>query len=215
MRRVFADLLSTCDRSEEMSSLNVFFAGVGGQGIITGASIIARASIAAGLNAVMSEVHGMAQRGGSVVCELRLGDVRSPMIPDGEADLIIGFEPVEAVRCLTKANHGTVIITEVRPIIPVSVSLGGTPYPAVDDLLAYLRSQVAAVYAVPAAAMAEEIGLPQVANVVLLGAAMGTGLIPLEFETIRQTLSRTVPAEALDANLRALQKGFDVSRKSP
>ena len=214
MRRVLAGLFSACDRGEKMSSLNVFFAGVGGQGIITGASIIARAAIAAGMDAVMSEVHGMAQRGGSVVCELRLGDVHSPMIPEGEADLIIGFEPVETVRSLTKGNHHTVVITEVRPIIPVSVSLGGIAYPAVEDLLAYLRSQVAAVYAVPAAAMAEEIGLPQAANVVLLGAAMGTGLIPLELGTIRDTLSRTVPAKALEANFRALQGGFELTRKA-
>jgi indolepyruvate ferredoxin oxidoreductase beta subunit len=196
-----------------MSSLNVFVVGVGGQGIITGASIIARAAIAGGLGAVMSEVHGMAQRGGSVVCDLRLGDVHSPMIPEGEADLIIGFEPVETVRSLTRANHCTVVITEVRPIIPVSVSLGGTAYPAVEDLLSYLRSQVATVYAVPAAAIAE-IGLPQAANVVLLGAAMGTGLIPLELETIRETLSRSLPARAVEANFRALQEGFELTRKT-
>jgi indolepyruvate ferredoxin oxidoreductase beta subunit len=96
----------------------------------------------------------------------------------------------------------------------VSVSLGGVAYPAVEDLLVYLRSQVAAVYAVPAAAIAEEIGLPQAANVVLLGAAMGTGLIPLELGTIRDTLSRTVPAKALEANLRALQEGFESIRKA-
>ncbi|MHB8107143.1 MAG: indolepyruvate oxidoreductase subunit beta [Candidatus Cryosericum sp.] len=196
-----------------MSSLNAFFAGVGGQGIITGASIIARAAITADVNAVMSEVHGMAQRGGSVVSELRLGDVHSPMIPEGEADLVMGFEPVETVRSLTIANHHTVVVTDVRPIIPVSVSLGGTAYPDVEDLLSYLRSQVAAVQAVPAAAMAEEIGLPQAANIVLLGAAMETGLIPLELGTIRDTLSRTVPAKALEANLRALQEGFELTRK--
>src|ERR1035437_9137908 len=169
MRRVLAGLFSACDRGEEMSSLNVFFAGVGGQGIITGASIIARAAIAAGVDACHECGYGMAQRGGSVVCELRLGGVHSPMIPEGEADLIIGFEPVETVRSLIKANHHTVVITEVRPIIPVSVSLGGIAYPDVEDLLSYLRSQVAAVYAVPAVAMA--------ANIVLLGAAMETGPI--------------------------------------
>jgi indolepyruvate ferredoxin oxidoreductase beta subunit len=136
------------------------------------------------------------------------------MIPEGEADLVIGFEPVETVRSLTRANHHTVVITEVRPIIPVSVSLGGIAYPAVEDLLRYLRSQVAAVYAVPAAAMAEAIGLSQTANVVLLGAAMGTGLIPLELGTIRDTLSRTVPAKALEANLRALQEGFELTQKA-
>jgi Pyruvate/2-oxoacid:ferredoxin oxidoreductase gamma subunit len=96
----------------------------------------------------------------------------------------------------------------------VSVSLGGIAYPAVEDLLAYLRSQVAAVYAIPAAAIAEEIGLPQAANVVLLGAAMGTGLIPLELETIRETLSRSIPAQALEANFRALQEGFEMTRKA-
>ncbi len=197
-----------------MSALNIFFAGVGGQGIITCATIIARSAIAAGQNAVMSEIHGMAQRGGSVVCELRLGEVLSPMIPDGDTDLIIGFEPVETVRALPKANRRTIVITEVRPIVPVSVSMGGTPYPPVEDLLAYLRSQVARVYAVSAAAMAEEIGLPQAANVMLLGAAMGTRIIPLEFALIRDTLAAVIPSKALEANLKALEAGFASVRSS-
>lgn len=199
-------------RGEEMSSLNVFFAGVGGQGIITGASIIARTAVSRGMNAVMSEVHGMAQRGGSVVCELRLGDVHSPMIPAGAADIIIGFEPVETMRSLARGSSGTVIITETRAIIPVTVSLGGISYPVVDDMLAYLRSQVKTVHAVHAADIAERIGLPQAANVVLLGAAMGTGLIPLDLAGIRETLGRSVPPKALDANMEALQEGFEVVR---
>jgi indolepyruvate ferredoxin oxidoreductase, beta subunit len=197
-----------------MSVLNVFFAGVGGQGIITGATIIARAAISAGQNAVMSEVHGMAQRGGSVVCELRLGEVLSPMIPEGKADLVIGFEPVETVRALSKANRCTVVVTEVRPIVPVSVSMGGTPYPPVEDLLGHLRSQVARVYAISATALAEEMGLPQAANVVLLGAVMGTGVIPLDLEFIRAALAAAVPPKALDVNLKALEVGFESVRSS-
>lgn len=197
-----------------MSMLNIFFAGVGGQGIITGATIIARAAIAVGQNAVMSEVHGMAQRGGSVVCELRLGGQRSPMIPENMADLIIGFEPVEATRALSKANRHTVIVTEVRPIVPVSVSMGGTPYPSVDGLLEHLRSQVAHVYAVPAAELAEQSGLPQAANVVLLGAAMATGVIPLDISAIRTALAAAVPAKALEANLKALEAGLNSVQRS-
>jgi indolepyruvate ferredoxin oxidoreductase beta subunit len=214
MRRVVSDLSRTRNRGEEMNVLNVYFAGVGGQGIITGATIIARAAISAGQNAVMSEVHGMAQRGGSVVCELRIGPVLSPMIPEGEADLIIGFEPVETVRALSKANRHTIVITEVRPIVPVSVSMGGTAYPPVEELLKHLRSQVARVYAVSAAAMAQEIGLPQVANVVLLGAAMGTGVIPLDLAVIRDTLAAAIPPKALEANLKALEAGFASVRSS-
>jgi len=135
-----------------MRTVNVFFAGVGGQGIITGASIIARAAVDDGVNAIMSEVHGMAQRGGSVVCELRLGNVRSPLIPQGEADVLIAFEPVEAVRNLPRVNRKSVVVTEVQPIVPVSVSLGGLVYPAVDDLVAFMREQVAAVHTVGASA---------------------------------------------------------------
>lgn len=191
-----------------MKTTNIFFAGVGGQGIITGASILARAAIASGINAVMSEVHGMAQRGGSVVCELRLGDVYSPMMPDGQADMIVGFEPVETVRSLYKANHATVVVTETRPLIPVSVSLGGSVYPPVQDLLSYLRSQAKAVYAVPASETAERLGMAQVANVVLLGAAMATKLIPLELEAVSEVLARSVPAKALEVNKSALDAGF-------
>ena len=191
-----------------MTTVNVFFAGVGGQGIITGASIIARAAVDDGINAVMSEVHGMAQRGGSVVCELRLGNVRSPLIPQGEADLLIAFEPVEAVRNLPRVNRKSVVVTEVRPIVPVSVSLGGLMYPAVDDLVAFMRGQVAAVHAVGASAAAEEIGLPQAANMVLLGAAMGTGLIPVRREALIATIRRTVPEKTLERNLQAFEMGL-------
>ena len=191
-----------------MSTVNVFFAGVGGQGIITGASIIARAAVDDGVNAIMSEVHGMAQRGGSVVCELRLGNVRSPLIPQGEADVLIAFEPVEAVRNLPRVNRKSVVVTEIRPIVPVSVSLGGLMYPAVDDLVAFMRGQVAAVHAVGASAAAEEIGLPQAANMVLLGAAMGTGLIPVRREALIATIRRTVPEKTLERNLQAFEMGL-------
>lgn len=191
-----------------MRTVNVFFAGVGGQGIITGASIIARAAVDDGVNAIMSEVHGMAQRGGSVVCELRLGNVRSPLIPQGEADVLIAFEPVEAVRNLPRVNRNSVVVTEIRPIVPVSVSLGGLMYPAVDDLVAFMRGQVAAVHAVGASAAAEEIGLPQAANMVLLGAAMGTGLIPVQREALIATIRRTVPEKTLERNLQAFEMGL-------
>lgn len=186
----------------------MFFAGVGGQGIITGGSIIARAAVDDGVNAIMSEVHGMAQRGGSVVCELRLGNVRSPLIPQGEADVLIAFEPVEAVRNLPRVNRKSVVVTEIRPIVPVSVSLGGLMYPAVDDLVAFMRGQVAAVHAVGASAAAEEIGLPQAANMVLLGAAMGTGLIPVQREALIATIRRTVPEKTLERNLQAFEMGL-------
>ena len=186
----------------------MFFAGVGGQGIITGGSIIARAAVDDGVNAIMSEVHGMAQRGGSVVCELRLGNVRSPLIPQGEADVLIAFEPVEAVRNLPRVNRKSVVVTEIRPIVPVSVSLGGLMYPAVDDLVAFMRGQVAAVHAVGASAAAEEIGLPQAANMVLLGAAMGTGLIPVRREALIATIRRTVPEKTLERNLQAFEMGL-------
>lgn len=191
-----------------MRTVNVFFAGVGGQGIITGGSIIARAAVDDGVNAIMSEVHGMAQRGGSVVCELRLGNVRSPLIPQGEADVLIAFEPVEAVRNLPRVNRNSVVVTEIRPIVPVSVSLGGLMYPAVDDLVAFMRGQVAAVHAVGASAAAEEIGLPQAANMVLLGAAMGTGLIPVRREALIATIRRTVPEKTLERNLQAFEMGL-------
>ena len=191
-----------------MRTVNVFFAGVGGQGIITGGSIIARAAVDDGVNAIMSEVHGMAQRGGSVVCELRLGNVRSPLIPQGEADVLIAFEPVEAVRNLPRVNRKSVVVTEIRPIVPVSVSLGGLMYPAVDDLVAFMRGQVAAVHAVGASAAAEEIGLPQAATMVLLGAAMGTGLIPVRREALIATIRRTVPEKTLERNLQAFEMGL-------
>ena len=192
---------------------DIILSGVGGQGILTIATIIGEAATAEGINLKQAEVHGMSQRGGDVQSNLRLSDetIYSDLIAQGEADLLIAFEPVEAVRNLPRVNRKSVVVTEVRPIVPVSVSLGGLVYPAVDDLVAFMREQVAAVHAVGASAAAEEIGLPQAANMVLLGAAMGTGLIPVRREALIATIRRTVPEKTLERNLQAFETGLQMT----
>lgn len=104
--------------------------GVGGQGTIKASTIIGEAAMKKGLNVVMSEVHGMAQRGGTVVTEFKIGEAHSPLIEEGAADLMIAFEPTEALRALNKINQESFVIVNSSPIVPFTVSLGISEYPA-------------------------------------------------------------------------------------
>src|SRR4030066_1123786 len=113
---------------------DIYLVGVGGQGIITASRIIGDAAISAGKNVLLSETHGMAQRGGSVVCTARIGDVYSPLIPDGQADLILSFELLETLRALCKANEDTMVISSTEKIVPLSVSTQKLRYPTLEEI---------------------------------------------------------------------------------
>src|SRR5512136_1314653 len=111
---------------------DIYLVGVGGQGIITASKIIGDAALLAGKNVLLSETHGMAQRGGSVTCTARIGDAYSALIPDGRADVILGFELLEALRALPKASRKTAMISSNDTIVPLSVSTQKLHYPTVE-----------------------------------------------------------------------------------
>ena len=104
---------------------NIIIAGIGGQGVVTCGSLISKAAIHAGLNVVMSEIHGLAQRGGSVSVEVRIGDVSGPIIPNGEGDLLIGLEYMEGVRNIPRMKTGSLVILSKEKLTPVSLSMRG------------------------------------------------------------------------------------------
>ncbi len=108
---------------------SILFAGVGGQGVITAASIVANAALKDGYNVVMSELHGMAQRGGDVKCAVRIGDVLSPIIPPGTAKAIVALEPLEALRNIEAVSKDGLVITDINPIYPPLTSIGIGRYP--------------------------------------------------------------------------------------
>lgn len=190
-----------------MKTFNALFTGVGGTGVLTTASILAAAALADGHNVRMSEIHGMAQRGGAVTCAVRIGpNVHGPIILTGMADLLASVEPVEALRHVDEMNpKGTILVGKYR-IIPTAVLLGHARYPSDEEAVAGL-SKFAHVVTIDAAHLAREAGSILTVNNVLLGAAAGLGLIPAKESTIRTAIKDIVPSLYQQANLAAFEKG--------
>lgn len=188
---------------------NIQLVGVGGQGVLLASTVLGNAAVAEGLEAAMSEVHGMAQRGGSVQCSVRLGqEIYSPLIPKGGADLLLGFEPAETLRNVTSVNQDSHIITNTSPVVPISVSIGQGVYPPLQDILDALRSVNEHVVAIDATAKAIEAGRAITANAVLIGAIAAVKGFPLSKGRVLDALLQAVPAKAKDVNVRAFELGY-------
>src|SRR5665811_1235896 len=173
MRRVRPDLPSKGNRCQEiiMKTYNVYIAGVGGQGVVKTSIIIGLACVKKGVNVVMSEIHGMAQRGGSVPAEMKIGDAYSPIIEKGGADLLISFEPAESLRAMSKLSKDTVAVVNTQPIIPVTVALGTSVYLDPKMYIDELKSKLKRVVVLDAESMAREAGNILALNMVMLGAS--------------------------------------------
>ncbi|MBQ3339387.1 MAG: indolepyruvate oxidoreductase subunit beta [Atopobiaceae bacterium] len=184
---------------------SIVLCGVGGQGTILASKLLAAAAMSKGLPVKTVETIGMAQRGGSVFSHVRIGDgVASPLIGRGRADLIIAFEPAEAVRQLPYLREGGTVVVSTRPIIPVSATIGGPAYD-LAAVMAYLREQVGErLVVVDADAAAEALGSAKCLNVVLLGAAVRTGVLALTADDIRSALAARLPERFHELNYRAL-----------
>jgi indolepyruvate ferredoxin oxidoreductase beta subunit len=192
---------------------NIQLVGVGGQGVLLASTVLGNAAVAEGLEVAMSEVHGMAQRGGSVLCSVRMGqDILSPLIPLGAADLLLGFEPVETCRALSSVNRDSQIVTSINPVVPISVSAGKDAYPKVDDILDAIRSVNPNLIALDATALAVKAGKAITANSVLIGAISAVKGFPLSRERMLTSLLDVVPAKARDINVKAFEFGFETTR---
>lgn len=183
--------------------------GVGGQGVLLASMVLGNAAMKSGYKVAMSEVHGMAQRGGSVLCTLRFGDdVISPLEAEGDADMIMGFEPVETCRYLSLGNKDTVVIMNLDPVYPSMVAAGMESYPEIDELIASARSQNQNVRTLEATSIAIEAGKAVAANAVMIGAVAGVKGFPLDMNVLRETLAENVPQKFLELNLKAFDLGF-------
>lgn len=183
--------------------------GVGGQGVLLASMVLGNAAMKSGYKVAMSEVHGMAQRGGSVLCTLRFGDdVISPLEAEGDADMIMGFEPVETCRYLSLGNKDTVVIMNLDPVYPSMVAAGMESYPEIDELIASARSQNQNVRTLEATSLAIEAGKAVAANAVMIGAVAGVKGFPLDMNVLRETLAENVPHKFLELNLKAFDLGF-------
>ena len=193
-----------------METKRVVFIGVGGQGNLLASRLLGEVALSLDIPCVVSEIHGMAQRGRIVESAVLLGDVTSPIVSDGEADVLIGFEPLETLRALGKCNKDTVVITNTHPLPPFTVSVGQGTYPRVGDILNMIGSKAKKVIALDGNAMAEKAGNPLSLNMVMLGALIGSGTVPVGAEDMKKTISTSTKKAFLESNLKA----FDLGMKS-
>ena len=190
--------------------VDVYLAGVGGQGIITASRIIGEAAIDAGLNVLLSETHGMAQRGGSVVCTARIGDVHSPLIPDGRADVVLSFELLETMRALCAASGKTLVISSTDRMIPMSVTTGKLHYPTLDEVAEAARKIAQGFVPIDATKLARDAGSPLSSNVAMIGALAGTGMTGIERRHYEKAVEANIPRKVPE-NLKAFGAGFEVA----
>ena len=184
---------------------NIILCGVGGQGTILASKLIAAAAMKKGLGVKTAETIGMAQRGGSVFSHVRLGeDLHSPMIAPGQADIIIAFEPAEALRHLPFLKEGGTVVASLFPVFPVSTLIGDSSYP-LEEILQQLKNSIQNLTLIDSEAALRELGSPKVLNVLLLGAAVRSGELGLELEDIKAALHEKVPARFQELNDRALR----------
>ncbi|MDR1820666.1 MAG: indolepyruvate oxidoreductase subunit beta [Methanobrevibacter sp.] len=190
-------------------SYTIYICGVGGQGIIKTSTIIGNGAINEEKNVVMSEVHGMSQRGGIVSTELKIGNYKSSLIEEFSSDMIIGFEPIEVVRNLNKANKDTKIIINTQPIIPSNISSQKNSYPDINEVIAILRENYNYVYPIDGSQLAKESGNILTLNMVLLGAATADETFPISKDNIIIAMQNNLKANFYDINAEAIEKGYE------
>jgi indolepyruvate ferredoxin oxidoreductase, beta subunit len=192
---------------------DILITGVGGQGQVLASRLLGAAAIDAGFKARTSETIGMSQRGGCVTSNVRIGgDVLSSAVPQGQADLIIGFELCETVRSLSRLKEGGAVVLNKQVINPVSVSLGLAKYDS-ERMLQYIKDKVKRLVVIDALAIAAEAGSLKAANVVMLGAAAGAGFLPFDKERFLTVISENVPPKFKDLNSKAFQFALEAIRE--
>lgn len=184
---------------------NILICGVGGQGTILASYVLGNAALKEGLKVRLGEIHGMAQRGGSVVSHVRMGDeVYGSVIPLEKADVIIAFEPLEALRNISSLKKGGKVILNTERMNPISVSLGESEYPQIEEIISTL-SEKGKVYSFNATEIAKKIGNQVTMNMVMIG-ALSFLEIPIKNETLLETINSVLGKKA-ELNIKAFEAG--------
>jgi indolepyruvate ferredoxin oxidoreductase, beta subunit len=191
-----------------MQGTNIMIVGVGGQGTLLASRVIGNAALSAGFDVKVSEVHGMSQRGGSVVTYVRFGDkVASPLIDKGDADIILSFEALEALRFLDYLKPDGTLIANEQQIDPMPVITGDEKYP--EGIIEQLKKGPIHAVTLDAAEVARECGDLRAVNIVLIGVMAGLSLSPIAGGAWREAVKSSVPQKALEINLKAFEQGYE------
>jgi len=196
-----------------MSTTRLVIVAVGGQGNLLASSVLGEAALLSDIPVRMSEIHGMAQRGGVVESDMLFGDARSTVISDGEADVLLGFEPSETLRALKKCNSKSLVITNMEPLPPFTVAIGKGAYPDLNEVKNLIRAKTAGLIAINAVELARQAGNELSANIVLLGALIWTGKLPIKVETVKKAIRNKVKQAFVESNLTAFDLGFSAAQE--
>jgi len=194
-----------------MKPTRLIIVAVGGQGNLLASKVLGEAALMADIPIRMSEIHGMAQRGGVVESAMVFGDARSTIISDGEADVLVGFEPSETLRALNKCNSRTTVITNMATLPPITAAIGRGTYPDLDQLKNLIEAKTGRLIALDAAELARAAGNIMSVNIVLLGALCQTGILPVSDEMVRQAIKTRTKAAFVDTNLKAFDLGYQAA----
>jgi len=192
-----------------MSKTRIFLTGVGGQGTLTATNLLAEIAADNGMQVTAGEIHGMAQRGGIVHSFVLIGGFKSPKITAGEADVLLGFEPLETVRALEFVRPQGAIVSSLSPVLPLSVCMGRDSYPDIEKIREKCRLCSEDSYFIPCSDLARKTGVMQTANMILMGALFSSGLLPLGLESLRQGVKKHLKAKIVDVNLQAIELGAE------
>ncbi len=205
-------LKQTMEIKPPSTNLRIYLTGVGGQGTLLASRLLGEAALAAGFNPLVSETHGMAQRGGIVVSTVVLGDLKSPLVSPGEADILLGFEALETFRALDRCHRQSLVIANTATIIPYPVATGQAQYPPLERLVKLLAEQVGALLAFDAGALARQAGSPLAVNMVILGALAATAYLPFPAAGVLEAIRTRTNPKFLDSNLNAFQLGVNAAQ---
>jgi len=194
-----------------MTVKRLIIVAVGGQGNLLTTKVLGEAALLSNMPVLMSEIHGMAQRGGIVESAVVFGDAKSSIISDGKADLLVGFEPSETLRAMNKCNADTVVVTNLSPVPPFTVSIGKGVYPDLDNVQALIRAKAKKLIAFDAVELAKKAGNALSVNMALLGALIQTDVLGIPVENVRTAISTTTKKAFVESNLKAFELGFEAA----
>jgi len=198
-----------------MKEFNIVLAGVGGQGTLLAAEALGIAAVKDGLNVRVSEIHGMAQRGGSVVSTVRIGEnVLASTVLEGQADILLGFERLETLRNVKYASEKTIVLMNTERIPPAELAFKKLKYPTVEEIVQKIRSFTKKIALVDASQLAKKAGSNLTQNVVLLGALAGTKLLPVKTESLLLAVRELVPEKHVDTNITAFKLGYKITEEA-
>jgi len=197
-----------------MNATRLVIVAVGGQGNLLATKVLGEAALLSDIPVNMSEIHGMAQRGGVVESSLVFGDAQSTIISDGQADLLVGFEPSETLRALKRCNPNSVVVTNTTALPPYTVAIGKGIYPDLGELQRIIKKKTRRLVTLDASSLAEDAGNVMSVNMVLLGALIQTAILPISVANVKTAIQTRTKKSFLDVNLKAFELGYSAASSS-